>query len=100
TLALIALLLALTLYLTWARDIPWDDFARLYGIVAILTALGAIVVPVMSLLMPDRHADVVITPALAERLSAAARARGITVEELVAPVLASPEPVVATDETA
>ncbi|HET8928534.1 MAG TPA: hypothetical protein VFN24_12010, partial [Microbacterium sp.] len=33
TLALIALLLALTLYMTWAREIPWDDFARMYGIV-------------------------------------------------------------------
>ncbi|HET8928977.1 MAG TPA: hypothetical protein VFN24_14245 [Microbacterium sp.] len=100
TLALIALLLALTLYMTWAREIPWDDFARMYGIVAILAALGAIVVPVMSLLMPDRHAAIVIPPVLAEQLAAAARARGITVEELVAPVLASPDPVVVTDETA
>jgi hypothetical protein len=92
TLALIALLLALTLYLIWARDIPWEDFARLYGIVAILTALGAIVVPVMSLLMPDRRQASALPPELAAQLEAAAQARGITVAQLVAPVLAAPAP--------
>jgi hypothetical protein len=99
TLALVALLLALTLYMTWAREIPWDDFARMYGIVAILAALGSIVVPVLSLLLPDRG-RAGVPPALAERLVAAAEARGITVEELVEPVLGSPQPAFATDDSA
>ena len=98
TLALITVLLALTLYLIWARDIAWDDFGRFYGVVAILTALGAIVVPVMSLLMPDRQAASALPPGLADRLVAVAQERGISVEELVAPVLA--EPVPAADEHA
>lgn len=87
TLVLIALLLALTLYLTWAHDVDGEWFPRLYGIVAILTALGGIVVPVLSLLLPDARARG-LDPRLAERLVAEARRRGVTVEELVAPVLA------------
>lgn len=99
TLALIGVLLALTLYLIWASDVAWDDFGRLYGVVAILTALGAVVVPVMSLLMPDQHASA-LAHGLSERLVAAAKERGITVEELVAPVLARPEAVPAAEEPA
>lgn len=93
TLGLIALLLALTVYLVWS-DESGDAFMRLYGIVAILTALGAIVVPVSSLLLPDTsrpHASGV-DPVLAARLTAAAERRGITMAELVAPVLAADEP--------
>lgn len=99
TLALIGVLLALTLYLIWVSDVAWDDFGRLYGVVAILTALGAVVVPVMSLLMPDQHASA-LAHGLSERLVAAAKERGITVEELVAPVLARPEAVPAAEEPA
>jgi hypothetical protein len=88
TLGLIALLFVLTAYMAWARDIEWEIFSRVYGIVAILTALGAVVVPVLSLLLPDARARAAVDHALLDRLAAEARRRGITVEELVAPVLA------------
>ena len=85
TLGLLAVLLALTVWLVWGSDLG-EEFARLYGIVAILAALGAIVVPVLSLLLPDRRAAV-IGARLSERLVTEAERRGITVDELVAPVL-------------
>lgn len=88
-LGLIALLLALTVYLVWARDIDGEIFSRVYGIVAILAALGAVVVPVLSLLLPDAGGRADVDHALIERLAAEAQRRGITVEELVAPVLSS-----------
>lgn len=90
TLALMALVLVLTLYLIWATNVDDNVFPRVYGIVAILAALGAVVVPVLSLLLPDstRGRTVSLDPALAERLVATAERRGITVAELVAPVLA------------
>lgn len=97
TLVLLALLLALTLYLTWATNVDDEIFPRVYGIVAILTALGAVVVPVLSLLLPDAAATAPssldpasLDPALVARLQHAAARRGVTVEELVAPVLAEP----------
>lgn len=89
TLGLIALLFVLTVYMTWAQDIEWEIFSRVYGIVAILTALGAVVVPVLSLLLPDARGRAGVDHALIERLAAEARRRGITVEELVAPVLSA-----------
>jgi len=60
---------------------------RVYGILAILVALGAIVVPVLSLLLPDTRQAHGIPHDLAHRLVTAAAAQGITVEQLVAPVL-------------
>lgn len=91
TLGLIALLLALTLYLVWADDVDGSVFPRVYGIVAILAALGAIVVPVLSLLLPDAHRSGRLDPALADLLVAEADRRGIPVAELVDPVLRRPE---------
>ena len=90
TLALMALVLGLTLYLIWATNVDDNVFPRVYGIVAILAALGAVVVPVLSLLLPDSTGGrtVSLDPALAEQLVATAERRGITVAELVAPVLA------------
>ncbi|GAA2005277.1 hypothetical protein [Microbacterium ulmi] len=99
TLALIAILLGLTIWAIWARSIEWQIFQRVYGIVAILTALGAVVVPVLSLLLPDGRPGGGLSRELAARLAAEASRRGMTVEELVAPVLADatvaapPEPV-------
>jgi len=90
TLVVVALLLAMTLYLIWARDVDGEIFPRVYGIVAILAALGAVVVPVLSLLLPDSRGRAGIDHALAERLVEEARRRGISVEELVAPVLPAP----------
>jgi len=87
TLALFAFDLALIVYLIWASGhIEGDVFPRVLGITSILAALGAVVVPVLSLLLPDRRPAVIAGP-VAERLLAEAARRGVTVDELVAPVL-------------
>ncbi|ALJ21107.1 hypothetical protein [Microbacterium sp. No. 7] len=90
TLALFVLVLALVVNLIWnAPDIDGDLYPRLLGIVSILAALGGVVVPVMSLLMPDARpaGEARVTPGLAARLEAEAARRGVTVEQLVAPLL-------------
>jgi MFS family permease len=93
TLALFAVVLVLVIVLIWARDLDYEWFQRVLGIVSILAALGAIVVPVMSLLLKDDgaavdpgHAPVVSAP-VAERLRAEATRRGVTVDDLVTGLL-------------
>ncbi|MEZ5111409.1 MAG: hypothetical protein R2732_07930 [Microbacteriaceae bacterium] len=105
TLALFAIVLGMIWYLIWFDGGSVDDdFFRALGIVGILAALGAIVVPVLSLLLREpatgeagepsgAHAAAVaapldaIPPALARALHAAAARRGVSVEALVAPLL-------------
>ncbi|MEZ3159863.1 hypothetical protein AB1K54_04860 [Microbacterium sp. BWT-B31] len=90
TIALIAATLSMLVYLIWwSETIDGEAFWRTFGVIAILAALGAIVVPVLSLLLPDaRGADARRMPReLAARLVAEADRRGMTVDELVAPVL-------------
>lgn len=100
TLALFAILLIMSILLIWSTSLGSDVYSRAMGIVAILAALGAVVVPVLSLLMPDvprgahlaaetSPASLAIAPALAYRIAAEAAKRGVTPEELVAPVLES-----------
>ncbi|NLG63618.1 MAG: hypothetical protein GX539_15375 [Candidatus Cloacimonetes bacterium] len=91
TLILIGLLFVLTMFSVWIPEFDWDNLIRVYGILAILVALGAIVVPVLSLLLPDTS-RAALPHELAERLVAEAAAQGITVEQLVAPVLPPVEP--------
>lgn len=110
TLGLFAAVLLMVWYAIWWSDtIAGDAYPRTLGVLAILAALGAVVVPVMSLLLPDQRpaaapsADTEptqpptggISIELADRLRVEASRRGITVDELVAPVLeppASPTP--------
>ncbi len=96
TLAMFAVVLGMTVYLIWwAEHVHSEVFARVLGIAAILAALGAVVVPVLSLLLPDagRASRAQLPPELAAALLAEAQRRGIGVAELVAPVLnARPEP--------
>ena len=98
TLGLFAVVLLMIWYLIWWSDtISGDAFARVLGVLSILAALGAVIVPVMSLLLPDqRRADDPssphISPELAQRLRAEASRRGVTVEDLVAPVFENPLP--------
>lgn len=92
TLGLFAVVLVLVLVVIWfAEAIDSEVYPRALGIAGILAALGAVVVPVLSLLMPEGsrapHGEASLSPALAARLGAEAERRGITVEELVAPVL-------------
>lgn len=105
-LALIALAVVLTLLTTW--NDWWDsgEFGRLYGIVLILTVLAGVVVPLLAVLR--RRADTTaatattgtadapahtpgidpgIDPDTAAALQAEADRRGITVAQLVAPLL-------------
>jgi hypothetical protein len=100
TLILFAVVLVTVGIVTWAPDAVDDQvFPRVIGISSILAALGAVVVPVMSLLMrdtrdgrgagddPDAPETAALSPQLVHRLMAEAERRGITVDELVAPVL-------------
>ncbi len=103
TLGLFAIVLGMVWYLIWFDGGSVDeDFFRLLGIVGILAALGAIVVPVLSLLLREpatveasgpldapsaaTSADA-IAPELARALHAEAARRGVSVEALVAPLL-------------
>lgn len=94
TLALLALLLILTLVLIWAENLDEQFFPRFIGIVAILTALGAIVVPVMSLLLRDPEqtgpAPSGISAESLARLRDEAARRGVTPDELVEALLGAP----------
>jgi hypothetical protein len=101
TLGLFAVVLLMIWYLIWwGETIHGDAFARTLGVVGILAALGAVVVPVMSLLLPDERGagqrgttpSSHVSAELAQRLQTEASRRGITVDELVAPVFEHPSP--------
>lgn len=92
TLGLFAALLLLIWLMIWADLGSAEVFGRLLGIVSILAALGAVVVPVASLLLPDSPRAAPLSPELAARLQAEAARRGITVEDLVAPLLVASGP--------
>ncbi|WP_156876603.1 hypothetical protein [Microbacterium luticocti] len=92
TLALFAVVVAMIVYLIWASDTVDDEiYPRVLGIAAILAALGAVVVPVLSLLLPDARPDA-LSPAAIARLEHAARARGIRPDDLVTSMLATADP--------
>ncbi|GAB2840369.1 hypothetical protein ACFQ0P_00525 [Microbacterium insulae] len=92
TLALFALLFALVVYPIWVNLSGGEAYSRAVGITAILAALGAIVVPVLSLLLRDRQvvADQATGPLSAStiaQLETEAARRGVTPDELVADLL-------------
>ncbi|HWI32271.1 MAG TPA: hypothetical protein VNT50_12345 [Microbacterium sp.] len=100
TLVLFGIVVALILGLVWFADLLDDDvYPRALGIFAILAALGAVVVPVLSLLMRDQGdgptPDEISTEAAARLIAEAAR-RGITVDELVASLLDGAAPAAQT----
>ena len=89
TLALFAVVAVLIIYLIWASDtVDGQIYPRVLGITAILAALGAVVVPVMSLLMPDVRPGVLSHVAVT-RLEGEAIRRGITPDDLVDALLAA-----------
>ncbi|GAA1705254.1 hypothetical protein GCM10009808_24020 [Microbacterium sediminicola] len=94
TLAVIAVMTLIAVLGVWWDDLSgWEDYPRILGVFGILAALGVVVVPVLALLMPDTPRESAgLPPALAAQLTAAAARRGITVDELVAPVLVEPAP--------
>jgi hypothetical protein len=95
TLGLFALVLAMVIFVIWARDYDYEVVQRILGILSILAALGAIVVPVISLLLKDDRAVGVTAPGgspalsapVTERLHAEAARRGLTADELVTALL-------------
>lgn len=92
TLALFALVFVLVVYPVWTDSSAGDVYSRTLGIASILAALGAIVVPVLSLLLRDRAAESgprpgSLSPSTIARLEAEAARRGVTPDELVADLI-------------
>ncbi|MGN8553981.1 UNVERIFIED_CONTAM: hypothetical protein OHV15_15485 [Microbacterium sp. SLM126] len=92
TLALFALVFVLVVYPVWTNETGGEAYSRTVGIASILAALGAIVVPVLSLLLRERSADAVarpgaLSPSTIARLEAEAARRGMTPDELVAELI-------------
>ncbi|TQJ32533.1 hypothetical protein [Microbacterium sp. SLBN-146] len=94
TLGLFAVVLGMVLYVIWWPDrTDGEIFPRVLGIAAILAALGAVVVPVISLLLRDRSAASGIAAETHARLERAARERGTTADALLSEMLTSLPPV-------
>ncbi|GAA3759353.1 hypothetical protein GCM10022240_09950 [Microbacterium kribbense] len=95
TLVLMAVVLGMIVWLIWAADTVDDQiFPRVLGVSSILAALGAVVVPVLSLLMPDvRRAG--LSRATVDRIEAEAQRRGVTPDELVVGLLPAADGVLA-----
>ncbi|MCW3493972.1 hypothetical protein [Microbacterium sp. SSM24] len=92
TLALFALVFVLVVYPVWTDDAGGEAYSRTLGIASILAALGAIVVPVLSLLLRGRPDDAAprpdaLSPSTIARLEAEAARRGVTPDELVAELI-------------
>lgn len=93
TLALFAIVLAMVVFLIWWPESVDDEvFPRALGIAGILAALGAVVVPVISLLIRDRSSAGGLAPASLARLDAEAARRGVSTERLVDDLLSSLPP--------
>lgn len=91
TLALFAVVFLMTVYLIWWNDlVDGEVFARTLGILGILAALGAIVVPVISLLLRERPASA-LSPETLARLDAEAARRGTTPDALIGMLLDEPQ---------
>lgn len=103
TIGLIAVLTVTILLPVWELlRVEGDGYGRLVGVIAILTGLGIVITPVLGFAtrssdsngqvrhapqLPAPEPQAAISPALAAELSAVAAQRGISVEQLVAPVL-------------
>jgi hypothetical protein len=94
TLALFAIVFVMVIFPVWTDEYGGEYYARVLGIVSILAALGAIVLPVLSLLLRDRQSpagdgtgDASLSPASFELLRAEAERRGVTPDELVGALL-------------
>jgi len=92
TLALFAIVVAMILYPIWASEtIDSEVYPRVLGIAAILAALGAVVVPVLSLLLPETPAAS-LSHSWVTRIEDEARTRGVTPDEFVSALLAETPP--------
>jgi hypothetical protein len=99
TLFLFAVVLAMTIYAIWWSDtIEGDAFGRVLGVFAILAALGAVIVPVVSLLLRAPRPRGGISDAARARLEAEAVRRGMTVDDFVEWLLAPSAPPLTGDD--
>lgn len=97
TLGLFAVVLAMVVVLIWASEaVDGDGYTRVLGIVSILAALGAVVVPVVSLLLRGRTPASTLSPSSAALIDAEAVHRGVSPDELVAALLGA-EPAASAD---
>jgi hypothetical protein len=92
TLVLFAVVFVLVVYPIWTDAAGGEVYSRVLGIASILAALGAIVVPVLSLLLRDPRTTEdarpgSLSPSTIARLEAEAARRGVTADELVAPLI-------------
>lgn len=90
TLGLFVLVLAMVVFVIWAPEYDSDIVSRVLGILSILAALGAIVVPVLSLLLPDAKtapSTAELSPPVLERVRAEADRRGMSADQLVTELL-------------
>lgn len=91
TLLLFAVVLAMTVYVIWWSDtIEGDAFGRVLGVFAILAALGAVIVPVISLLLRTPRPRAGLSDASRARLEAEAARRGMAPDAFVELLLAPP----------
>lgn len=92
TLSLFALVFVLVVYPVWTDVSGGETYSRVTGIASILAALGAVVVPVLSLLLRDRPGTEpprpgALSASTIARLEAEAERRGVTADELVADLI-------------
>lgn len=94
TLALFLVVFVLVVYPLWTDDYYGGEvYSRVLGIASILAALGAIVVPVLSLLLRDRSGAAAeprpgaLSASTIARIEAEAARRGVTPDELVADLI-------------
>jgi len=89
TLALFAIVFVMVVYPLWTDEYGGELYSRVLGIVSILAALGAIVVPVLSLLLRERTGSRDVDPeaplstSSLALLQAEAARRGVTPDALV-----------------
>ncbi|MEV4687846.1 hypothetical protein [Microbacterium sp. LWH3-1.2] len=97
TLALFAIVFGMVVVPLWTDDYGGEMYSRVLGIFSILAALGAVVLPVLSLLLRERPADALgtgpsLSPASLALLHAESAKRGITPDELVASLVSPRSP--------
>ncbi|WP_164743409.1 hypothetical protein [Microbacterium sulfonylureivorans] len=93
TLALFAVVLGLIVYNIWRpAEIDYEVYQRWIGITSILAALGAVVVPVISIFLRDSDAAVTLSPIAVARLEEEAARRGLAPDALVDVLLAEASP--------
>lgn len=94
TIVLFTVVLGMTIYaIWWSSTITGDAFGRTLGVFAILAALGAVIVPVLSLMLRDAPSTTGLSPVSIALLDAEAARRGIPVDALVDALLRESAPV-------